>query len=66
MKSKVASEAVKVMNPNMNIRAYVEGVLPETENIYDDKFFERLDGVVNALDNVKARTYQRTHTGPRD
>jgi ubiquitin-activating enzyme E1 len=55
MKSKVASEAVKVMNPSMNIQAYVEGVLPETEHIYNDEFFERLDGVVNALDNVKAR-----------
>ncbi|CAF1423228.1 unnamed protein product [Adineta steineri] len=57
MKSKVASEAVKVMNPNMHIRAYVDGVLPETEHIYDDHFFEKLDGVVNALDNVKARQY---------
>jgi ubiquitin-activating enzyme E1 len=55
MKSQVATEAVKVMNPNMNIRAYVDGVLPETENVYNDEFFERLDGVVNALDNVKAR-----------
>lgn len=55
MKSQVAAEAVKQMNPAMNIRAYSDGVLPETEHIFDDKFFERLDGVVNALDNVKAR-----------
>ena len=55
MKSKVATEAVKAMNPEMNITAYVEGVLPSTENIYDDTFFEALNGVVNALDNVKAR-----------
>ena len=55
MKSKVSSEAVKKMNPDMHIHAYVDGVLPETEHIYDDHFFERLDGVVNALDNVKAR-----------
>jgi len=55
MKSQVATEAVKVMNPNMQIKAYVDGVLPETEHIYNDEFFERLDGVVNALDNVKAR-----------
>ncbi len=55
MKSQVATEAVKVMNPNMRIKAYVDGVLPETENVYNDEFFERLDGVVNALDNVKAR-----------
>ena len=43
------------MNPDMRIKAYVDGVLPETEHIYNDAFFERLDGVVNALDNVKAR-----------
>jgi molybdopterin/thiamine biosynthesis adenylyltransferase len=56
MKSKVAAEVVKLMNPNMHIRAYGDGVLPETEHVYDH-FFERLDGVVNALDNVKARKY---------
>lgn len=55
MKSQVAAAAVKEMNPDMRIKAYVDGVLPETENIYNDEFFERLDGVVNALDNVKAR-----------
>lgn len=55
MKSKVAADAVRKMNPQMNIHAYIEGVLTETEHIYDDKFFERLNGVVNALDNVKAR-----------
>ncbi|UJR08635.1 hypothetical protein I4U23_012894 [Adineta vaga] len=57
MKSKVAAEAVKQMNPSMNITAFVEGVLPETEHIYDDTFFEGLTGVVNALDNIKAREY---------
>ena len=55
MKSKVAAEAVKAMNPDIRICAYDDGVLPETENVYDDQFFERLNGVVNALDNVKAR-----------
>lgn len=57
MKSKIAAEAVKQMNPSMNITAYVEGVLPETEHIYNDQFFDNLTGVVNALDNVKARQY---------
>jgi ubiquitin-activating enzyme E1 len=55
MKSIVAAEAVKKMNPSINIKAFVEGVLPETEHIYDDTFFEGLTGVVNALDNIKAR-----------
>jgi len=57
MKSKVAAESVKVMNPDINITSFVEGVFPETEHIYDDIFFERLNGVVNALDNVKARKF---------
>ena len=57
MKSKVAAKAVKAMNPKMNIHAFVEAVLPETEHIYDDSFFEQLSGVVNALDNVKARKF---------
>ena len=29
----------------------------DTENFYTDDFFEKLDGVANALDNVEARTY---------
>ncbi|CAF3320403.1 unnamed protein product [Rotaria socialis] len=57
MKSTVAAEAVKAMNSRMNIRAYVDGVLPETEHIFNDQYFEDLDGLVNALDNVKARQY---------
>ena len=58
MKSQVAAEAVKNMNPAVNIEAFVEGVLPETEHLYNDTFFERLTGVVNALDNVKARKFK--------
>ncbi|KAK4471402.1 hypothetical protein MN116_004833 [Schistosoma mekongi] len=57
MKSVVASAAVKIINPELNIEAHENRVGPETENIYDDKHFEKLDGVANALDNVEARTY---------
>jgi ubiquitin-activating enzyme E1 len=45
------------MNPNINIVAHENRVGPETESIYDDTFFESLDGVANALDNVDARIY---------
>lgn len=45
------------MNPLMNIVAHENRVGPETEHIYDDTFFECLDGVANALDNVDARIY---------
>lgn len=56
-KSTTAATAVKKMNPLVNIVAHQNRVGPETENVYDDIFFERLDGVANALDNVDARVY---------
>eukprot|EP01147_Barroeca_monosierra_P003055 gene3055-5834_t len=57
LKSQVAADAVKAMNPKMNIVAHENKVGPETEDVYDDAFFEQLDGVANALDNVEARQY---------
>lgn len=45
------------MNPSMNVVSHENRVGPETENVYDDEFFEELDGVANALDNVDARIY---------
>lgn len=45
------------MNPYVNITAHENRVGPETEGVYDDIFFEALDGVANALDNVDARIY---------
>lgn len=45
------------MNPSMHIEAKTDKVCPETENIFDDQFFESLDMAVNALDNVAARRY---------
>ena len=56
-KAKCAAAAVKTMNPNVNITYHENRVGPETEKMYDDAFFERLDGVANALDNVEARLY---------
>merc|ERR1719211_234817 len=45
------------MNPQAKYKAMELRVGQETENIYNDSFFEPLDGVANALDNVEARTY---------
>ncbi|XP_063225748.1 ubiquitin-like modifier-activating enzyme 1 [Bacillus rossius redtenbacheri] len=56
-KSQVAAKVVRRMNPEVNVEAHENRVGPETENVYDDKFFEVLDGVANALDNVNARIY---------
>ncbi|XP_066591841.1 ubiquitin-like modifier-activating enzyme 1 [Prorops nasuta] len=56
-KSSTAARAVKEMNPDMKVIAHENRVCPETEKVYNDEFFEVLDGVANALDNVSARTY---------
>lgn len=56
-KSVRASNAVKKMNPLINIEAHENRVGPENEHIYDTNFFEGLDGVANALDNLQARLY---------
>ncbi|XP_018414690.1 PREDICTED: ubiquitin-like modifier-activating enzyme 1 isoform X2 [Nanorana parkeri] len=57
MKSETAAQAVKHMNPDLHITAHQNRVGPDTEKVYDDDFFEALDGVANALDNVDARMY---------
>uniref|UniRef100_A0A7N8WP98 E1 ubiquitin-activating enzyme n=1 Tax=Mastacembelus armatus TaxID=205130 RepID=A0A7N8WP98_9TELE len=51
MKSDTAAAAVKQMNPSIRITGHQNRVGPDTERIYDDDFFESLDGVANALDN---------------
>lgn len=58
-KSEVAAAAVINMNPDLagHIEAKQDKVGPETENIFDDKFWHNLDLVTNALDNIEARTY---------
>ena len=48
------------MNPSLNAVAHQNRVGPETEGIYDDQFFESLDGVANALDNVDASELYRS------
>lgn len=56
-KAVTAVAAVQAMNPDAKYKSMELRVGQETENIYNDAFFERLDGVANALDNVEARTY---------
>eukprot|EP00199_Chlamydomonas_sp_CCMP681_P000060 CAMPEP_0119109006 /NCGR_PEP_ID=MMETSP1180-20130426/16736_1 /TAXON_ID=3052 ORGANISM="Chlamydomonas cf sp, Strain CCMP681" /NCGR_SAMPLE_ID=MMETSP1180 /ASSEMBLY_ACC=CAM_ASM_000741 /LENGTH=1022 /DNA_ID=CAMNT_0007094699 /DNA_START=109 /DNA_END=3180 /DNA_ORIENTATION=- len=56
-KSTVASKATQALNPSVNIKALQNRVSPETEGVFDDKFWQGLDLVVNALDNVNARLY---------
>lgn len=56
-KSTVAALAAQKMNPQLNVHAHTNRVGADTEEVYNDSFFENLDGVCNALDNIDARVY---------
>ncbi|CAI5990936.1 unnamed protein product [Closterium sp. NIES-64] len=56
-KSSVAAVAARVINPALRVNALQNRVGPQTEDVFDDTFWEHLDVVVNALDNVNARLY---------
>uniref|UniRef100_A0A8C9MQP3 E1 ubiquitin-activating enzyme n=1 Tax=Serinus canaria TaxID=9135 RepID=A0A8C9MQP3_SERCA len=57
LKSERAAAAAQEMNPALRVSSRTDRVGPDTERVYDDDFFEGLDGVANALDNVDARLY---------
>ncbi|XP_047393198.1 ubiquitin-like modifier-activating enzyme 1 isoform X2 [Sciurus carolinensis] len=57
LKSDTAAAAVRQINPHIRVISHQNRVGPDTEHIYDDDFFQNLDGVANALDNVDARLY---------
>ncbi|KAL3757977.1 hypothetical protein ACHAWU_006035 [Discostella pseudostelligera] len=56
-KSTTAANAAVDMNSDMNLVAYQEKVGADTEHIFGDDFYDKLDGVCTALDNVDARLY---------
>ncbi|KAL7535827.1 hypothetical protein ACHAXR_006761 [Thalassiosira sp. AJA248-18] len=56
-KSATAAKAAQDMNTNMNIVPYQEKVGADTEGIFGDDFYDQLNGVCTALDNVEARLY---------
>ncbi|CAM9239916.1 unnamed protein product, partial [Hapterophycus canaliculatus] len=56
-KSSAAAIAAKAMNSSIKLDAKEDFVSPGTENLFQDDFWESLDFVTNALDNVKARLY---------
>jgi ubiquitin-activating enzyme E1 len=59
LKSDAAATAVQAMNPDLQgkIVTLQDKVGPETEHIFNETFWNELDAVTNALDNVEARTY---------
>ena len=58
-KSISAAGAAITMNPELkaSLKAMETRVEPKSEDIFDDKFWDSLDFVVNALDNMQARKY---------
>ncbi|EMS51846.1 Ubiquitin-activating enzyme E1 3 [Triticum urartu] len=56
-KSTVAATAASAINSSLHIDALQNRACPETEHVFNDAFWEGLDAVINALDNVNARMY---------
>ncbi|KAJ2783062.1 E1 ubiquitin-activating protein [Coemansia interrupta] len=59
LKSDTAAAAVTKMNPDLEgkIVTHQDRVGADTEVVYNDGFFDEIDAVTNALDNVEARRY---------
>ena len=48
---------MKQFNPAVNVQALSDIVSEATESVFNDDFFNQLNGVCNALDNVEARMF---------
>ena len=56
-KSQTAAKKIKLLNPDCEIKVYENKVCKETENIFNKQFYQNIDIILNALDNVDARVY---------
>mmetsp|Transcript_37306 Transcript_37306/g.102976 ORF Transcript_37306/g.102976 Transcript_37306/m.102976 type:complete len:628 (+) Transcript_37306:406-2289(+) len=56
-KAEAAARAVTAMNPAVKVSPKLDRVGADTEDVFDDAFWDPLSGVCNALDNVQARLY---------
>lgn len=56
-KSFTAAAVAAEMNPALKVVAREVRVGTDTEDTFDDAFWESLDSIVNALDNIDARMY---------
>ncbi|CAI2374261.1 unnamed protein product [Moneuplotes crassus] len=56
-KSTTACKEATKINKDLNTKPYSNLVSPDTENIFNDKFWESQNYIVNAVDNRKARLY---------
>ena len=59
-KAKVAINTVKEMNPEFNGEGLELKVCKETENIFNEDFWEKQDFIIFAVDSVEARSYLDT------
>ena len=57
MKSDIAAREITKINPTVTVNSQQNKVCQETENTYNDIFFNKIDGVANALDNIQARKF---------
>lgn len=56
-KSQTACEVGHRMNKDLRVEALKLRVSPENDEVFNDKFWEGLDAITNAVDNVKARLF---------
>lgn len=56
-KSETAAKIAQTINTELNVKDYMTRVGPDTEEVFNDDFWEGLDFVVNAVDNIHARLY---------
>ncbi|OHT15976.1 Ubiquitin-like modifier-activating enzyme 1 [Tritrichomonas foetus] len=57
MKSDIAAQVARKINPSLKIESHQNKIGEETESYYNEEFYEKLSGVCNALDNVESRRY---------
>ena len=56
-KSEIAKISTKIMNPNFNVESMQNLVCPETENIFNEDFWENQSFIIFGVDSIEARKY---------
>lgn len=56
-KSEIACESIKKFNKDFNCIHFKTRVNQESENFFDEKFWQKQDFIINAVDNIQARVY---------
>ena len=56
-KAEVAKNSTKIMNPNFNVGAMQDKVCTETENVFNEDFWENQSFIIFAVDSLEARKY---------